>query len=476
MNRLVAALLLSFLAPATLFAQFSTSPADPSSLVGEVVRGRGIKIRNVKYIGDQRAIARFSNESSRPAFEDGLLLSTGIAAHAVGPNENPKNSTALGSLGDRKMDALANTRTFDAAILEFDFMADRDSITLEFIFASEEYAEHVGSTFADPVAITVSGPNYPVAKNIAVLPGTTTPVNINSVNITENKRFYVDNNPFTLAGKPNPARKAELNQDLLSSFQYDGMTTALAVGLQVTPNQSYRMRIAISDAGDGNYDSALLIKAGSLQSVEQNRHLVARNIARERRTADSLAREQAREDSLDAVLAQQKGEEFERIENTGVDEAEETPPPSDNPVGSEAEDEGYEEITIVEEEPEAEPAPQPKPVMETGDEGITETNASEEERTVLSFEAESYFVPEDQEAVLEEYGQLLKARPDLRLGIYIGPGADKQTTDLRYDMTRLEVLKAGARPDQIYRMAVGGHAAGEAIPTHRAELLLKASE
>jgi hypothetical protein len=467
-------------------AQFTTSTATAESLIGEVVRGRGIKIKNIRFVGNIQALARFTAKGPHPAFADGMLLSTGIAAQAVGPNENPKLSSSLGTVGHSKMDFMANTRTFDAAIIEFEFQADRDSINIEFIFASEEYAEHVGSTFADPMVISISGPGTPSPKNIAFVPGTTLPVNINTVNITENRRYYFDNNPFTLAGKPNPARKAELNQEVLRTFQYDGMTLPISAGYRVTPKETYRLRIAIADAGDGNFDSALLIKAGSFTSLEQRRHVVARNAARERIVADSLARAEAREDSLAAVQAKEKGTEFERVEllNDQAEAPEETLA-TIKPTLDEAEEEdegeliddfvageavGVDETPITEEVEEEEE----KDAVEAEDE--IPAGEARSYRTVIPFDEDSYFVPDDQEQILIEYGQLLKTQPEYQLGIYVPAAADATTNDLRYDMIRLEVIKHGARPTQVFKLGFSVNDSDTPMPTHRAELLIKTAE
>lgn len=480
MKQRLSLLCLLFLLAGSAWGQFTTSTATAEALIGEVVRGRGIKIKNIRFVGNIQALARFSAKGPHPAFTDGMLISTGIAAQAVGPNENPKVSSSLGTIGHSKMDFMANTRTFDAAIIEFDFQADRDSINIEFIFASEEYAEHVGSTFADPMAISISGPGTPTPKNIALVPGTTKPVNINTVNITENRRYYFDNNPFTLAGKPNPARKAELNQEVLRTFQYDGMTLPLSAGYRVTPKETYRLRIAIADAGDGNYDSAILIKAASLTSLEQRRHVVARTAARERFVADSLARAEAREDSLAAVAAQQKGTEFERVETLpgiGDEETLATVPP----VVDEEEEEVVEEEFVDDFATPAEPeTPITEEVEEEEDEPVAEEEAvagdARSYRTVIPFEEDSYFIPEDQEQILAEYGQLLKAQAEYKLGIYVPDASDATTNDLRYDMIRLEVIKNGARPTQIFKLGFSVADGDTPMPKHRAELLVKAAD
>lgn len=488
MKQRLSLLTLLLLLAGSAWGQFSTSIATAESLIGEVVRGRGIKIKNVRFVGHIQAIARFSAKGPHPAFTDGMIVSTGIAAQAAGPNENPKTSTALGTHGHSKMDFMANTRTFDAAVIEFDFQADRDSINIEFIFASDEYAEHVSSTFADPMVISISGPGTPTPQNFAFVPGTNKPVNINTINITENKRYYFDNNPFFLSGKPNPARKAELNQEVLRTFQYDGMTVPISAGFRVAPKETYRLRIAIADAGDGNYDSALLIKAGSFTSLEQRRHTLARSAARERFVADSLARAEASEDSLAALAAIKAGTEYERVEvvsDTAADQSETlavvSPVLVDDFAEQDADAEEEEEEAVedaVADEPEAVISEEIEEEDEEEVEEVEETVEGEavSYRTVIPFEEDSYFVPDDQAQLLIEYGQLLKAQPEYKLGIYVPDAADPTTNDLRYDMIRLEVIKRGARPTQIFKLGFSVVDSETPMPQHRAELLIKAAD
>lgn len=453
---------------------FTVTRNTPEALVSGVIKGSGVRVRNVRYTGSLDAIGEFDCKTQHPAFERGLILSTGLVTHASGPNENPKVSTALGGVGERKMDAIAKTRTFDAAVLEFEFMADKDSVAMRFIFASDEYAENVGSTFNDPILVHVSGPGLGNGKNLATVPGNpNAAINISTINITENKRWYVDNNPFTLAGKPNPVRKSELDLNVLQAFQYDGMTKPIEVGIKVIPKEVYRMRIAIADAGDGNFDSALLVDQGSFRSLEQSKHMAARELKREKAIADSLARVEAIADSL-AELETETMQTTVQQDSTKAEKDDER-----IPVLDEDDEEGFTEIVEEDSAAAAQPddfASSPKPVeVEQETVAIDSAEPVKPEYYVVLFEDESYFVPKDQEALLGELGQLLKAREDLQLNIFIPKTGDPTTNDMRFDMVRLEILKGGARPTQIIRSNVS-FSMGTIQPMHRAELMVQPAE
>ena len=86
-------------------------------------------------------------------------------------------------------------------------------------------------------------------NNIALIPGTTTPIAINNVNAGDNSSFFRDNND----GTPGPI-----------NLQYNGFTTVLtAQALGLTPG-THTLKLAIADVGDGSFDSGVFLQGGSL--------------------------------------------------------------------------------------------------------------------------------------------------------------------------------------------------------------------
>ena len=161
----------------------------PEEMIKEIVPGKGVVIKNVRYAGMPAALGEFAYPDAKKIFASGIVISTGKASDMAAANTNPKTSTVNGSTGDKNLYALAGGRTFDAAVLDFDFMADKDSLAFNFLFASEEYHDYVGSTFNDAFAIVITGPGMPAGKNFAVLPGTTQPITVNSINPNQNRQF-----------------------------------------------------------------------------------------------------------------------------------------------------------------------------------------------------------------------------------------------------------------------------------------------
>ncbi len=187
----------------------------------------------------------------------GLLLTTGTVNNALGPNNSPSISEFIGTLGDADLDYLSSLGggqpSQDACVVELDVFVATDELTFEYIFGSEEYQEFVNSGFNDIFALLISGPgiagdpNMSNQENMALIPGTTNPVEINSVNHGSNWQYYRDN----LGG-------LSVEYDGLTS-DYLGIKKSLTASRQVIPCNTYHLKFAIADRGDSGWDSGVFI-------------------------------------------------------------------------------------------------------------------------------------------------------------------------------------------------------------------------
>ena len=233
----------------------------PTMLVNNVLLGTGITASGITYTGDVTARGEFNGTLSNIGFTDGVLLASGGINNAIGPNNIGSSTTPFGTTSaDPQLTSIASGSLNDVAILEFDFVPTSDSLKFRYVFASEEYLEFVGSTFNDVFGFFISGPNPAggsyTNQNIATIPGIGTAVSINNVNTTTNPAFYFDNGDGSGTGTaPDGA-----------SVQYDGFTIPLTARAAVTCGQTYHIKIAIADVGDGAYDSGVFLEAGSFTS------------------------------------------------------------------------------------------------------------------------------------------------------------------------------------------------------------------
>ena len=200
-------------------------------LVREHFIGAGAQIGNLTYRGFPRSIGYFNGTNSNIGINEGILLTSGWVGFAVGPNSVDDITFAAGAPGDVDLAGLVGAFTFDACVLEFDFVPYQDSVTFEYVFGSDEYTEYVGSEFNDVFAFFISGPGIAGKQNIALIPGTNIPVSINNVNHNVNTEHYVNNY-------------------LGATVEYDGFTKVLKAKAVVTPCETYRLKLAISDVMD----------------------------------------------------------------------------------------------------------------------------------------------------------------------------------------------------------------------------------
>jgi len=253
-------------------AQLSTnSNVSASFLVQNTLLGGGVSATNVSYNGDVDAIGSFIGTNCNISLNSGVIMTTGTVENSTtllgdqqgpfGPNDNPGAGLDNSASGDGLLDGLSSASTEDAAILEFDFEAVGSSISFRYVFASEEYLEYVNAGYNDVFGFFITGQNpnggnYS-STNIALIPGTSTPVTIDNLNNISNSQYYNNN------GDGNSAPQNADN----TVVQYDGFTDVLTASADVVCGQVYHIKIAIADAGDGQYDSGVFLEAQSFTSV-----------------------------------------------------------------------------------------------------------------------------------------------------------------------------------------------------------------
>ncbi len=232
------------------------------TLIKEVFLGSAdIKVSNIKYQGATGAIAYFDSQNTKLGINDGIILTTGNVFLAKGPNNNTVTGISNDMKGDADLDRIARGETMDAAFLQFDFVPETDSISFQYIFASEEYMEFVNMSYNDVFGFFLSGPGIVGKVNLAVVPGTTEIVSVDNINAYKNSHLYIDN------GSTKSSKEAINPQKIYDEhIQFDGFTRPLTAGHKVIPNNTYTIKIAIADVGDRVVDSAVFLKAGSFKS------------------------------------------------------------------------------------------------------------------------------------------------------------------------------------------------------------------
>lgn len=248
-------------------AQLTTSTAmTPTQLVQNVLLGSGITATNITYTGAGISRGTFNGAASNIGLASGVIMSSGDIVNACGPNNQSGVTTSNGLTGDPDLDMIMSpTLSYDASIIEFDFVPTSDTVKFRYVFGSDEYMEFVSTTpggINDGFGFFISGPGIAGpfsggAKNIALIPGTTLPVTMFNLNLNSYGAYYFDNGDGFGSGTA---------PDGLT-VQYDGFTKPLTAITHVQCGQSYHIKLAIADGGDGIIDSGVFLEAGSFAST-----------------------------------------------------------------------------------------------------------------------------------------------------------------------------------------------------------------
>jgi hypothetical protein len=214
------------------FSQLTVdATANTEQLVNSAV-GPGYTVTSIKFNCPAGASALFTSISTNLGLEKGILLTTGKAAFAIGPNNSTNMGYNSGAPGDLQLDSLTGTETYDGCAVEFDVIPTCDTLRIRYVFGSEEYPEYINKQFHDAFGFFISGPGITGNKNIAV-------------DALSSSSYFIDNKGGT-------------------TLQYDGITKPLTATEHVIANSTYHLKIVIADAADGIFDSGVFIEEGSL--------------------------------------------------------------------------------------------------------------------------------------------------------------------------------------------------------------------
>ncbi|MFP9113619.1 choice-of-anchor L domain-containing protein [Flavobacterium sp. RHBU_3] len=210
--------------------------------------------------GSSPSYGYFNAGTSSFPFNAGIVLSSGFASSVPGPNNQNLSDTTNNWDGDNDLENALNTNnTQNATVLEFDFVPITNNISFDYIFASEEYIENPPTpawcNFSDGFAFLIkpAGSAQPY-QNLAVVPGTTTPVKVTSVRgqggcTAANEEYFNGYNGFT------------------SPTDFNGQTVILTASTTVVAGTTYHIKLVIADQGDTQFDSAIFLGAGTFAAT-----------------------------------------------------------------------------------------------------------------------------------------------------------------------------------------------------------------
>lgn len=210
---------------------------------------------------EPNGIGYFVYEGTDFPFSEGLVLTTGNASNAEGPEESTLSDGSTDWPGDNDLEnaiGLGAGSTNNASFIQFDFVPVVDSISFNFLFASEEYGQFQ-CTFTDAFAFLLTNNATGVTENIAIVPGTTDVVSVLNVRDDAYNPNCSSVNPqfFDAFYGPNglPVETAPID--------FRGHTVSMSAQSAVTPGISYTIKLVIADDQDTAFDAAVFFEAGS---------------------------------------------------------------------------------------------------------------------------------------------------------------------------------------------------------------------
>ncbi|KAM0227725.1 hypothetical protein ACHAPO_011293 [Fusarium lateritium] len=202
-----------------------TSTYDPAEVAGAIFNGAGVTVQQAFWL-------RIAEADSSPAgtFSDG--------PYGIGTGGILTNGLAISARGE------GINNGFDATVLQVNIEIEDefDGVEVEFILSSMEYTKGR----PDPIAIFLDDVLWSIDDGNNRITATSKYLN-EEIGINEKDKV---NNPFS--------------PDFNRATRYDGSSPPLLVGIPATPGM-HTMVFAVCDAVDGQWDSALMVKAKGCQ-------------------------------------------------------------------------------------------------------------------------------------------------------------------------------------------------------------------
>ncbi|MAQ47265.1 MAG: hypothetical protein CMD27_00100 [Flavobacteriales bacterium] len=279
---------------------------NPENIVNNILLGDGIETSNWVWQNGDANIGYFDGNNANIGFDEGVIMSTGgidFVTTGIGAGPGITGDVdleiALSELG------MTGFSVNNVTILEFDFVAESESMAFNYVFGSMEYTSFTCSGFNDIFGFFLSGPGItgPYTNNginLALVPEpegavdyaewltintgvyTTTPVAINTVNNGDPNEDFGDcssldpnwesYNVFWVDNDYIGAGWQGVNQPSSPEFTVQGLTgfttPLIAEYNNLICGETYHIKLAIADCADGILNSAVFLEANSFASPE----------------------------------------------------------------------------------------------------------------------------------------------------------------------------------------------------------------
>lgn len=230
-------------------AAISVTTNNNATTLANDILGGGVSLISASISGSSLASGTFTGGlSAGIGIDTGILLTSGFASNVTGSNLSSGITGDNSGAGYAPLNTLSGGTTHDANVLTINFnLTNPGSLFFNYVFGSDEYNEYVGSQYNDVFGFFLDG--TAPANNLALIPSTTTPVSINTVNSGSNSAYYNNNSPTVFA------------------FEYDGFTKVLTATASGLSAGNHTITLAIADTSDYVFDSGVFIQGGTLSDT-----------------------------------------------------------------------------------------------------------------------------------------------------------------------------------------------------------------
>lgn len=261
----------AFLYSSCLFSQAITvdnTTNSPAQLVDLLLGNSCVEVSNIS-VSSTQAVAYFNQNGSSFPISEGIIIRNGVATFTQGPYTGVNLSSVVNAPGDAFLQNLSNANggtspIVNAEYLEFDFIPLSNSFSFNFLFASNEYGFYQ-CEFSDVFAFVLTDLSSGISNNLAVIPGSSTPVSVTTI---RNSIYNDPSSPNNNCASINPGFFGTYNLgNPTSALNMRGQTVIMNASSAVIPNTPYRIRLVIGDYANSGFDSAVFIAAGSFTTT-----------------------------------------------------------------------------------------------------------------------------------------------------------------------------------------------------------------
>ncbi|NEZ64652.1 hypothetical protein D0962_17970 [Leptolyngbyaceae cyanobacterium CCMR0082] len=226
-----------------------TRQTDPE-ILKEVLLGDTSGLDNFEVIAKDSSLAYGIFENDPFNLTSGVVLSTGNIKELAAQN---LQDGGLSKIGEDLSTDLGNPGSDDDSIsLELKFYSDgtKDTFYFQYVFGSEEFVEFGGEKFNDSFSLKLNGIPLATLSN-----GDATTIN----NLVPDPHVGYHPDFIYNSTDSGPAK---------DQTKLDGYTVPLLFSGPIIPNAHNQLLINIHDVGDGLFDSAVFLKAGTFGTVK----------------------------------------------------------------------------------------------------------------------------------------------------------------------------------------------------------------